>query len=62
MTTEAADADTLAEAVLVAHQPTSTSACICGSFGGPQDLGRSHPAHVVKELHDAGLILSVDRR
>ncbi len=37
--------------VLVYHQPTNTSGCLCG-WG---ELGRSHPEHVV-EIYEMSII------
>lgn len=41
-----------AEDVLIAHQRRDNRSCICGWA----ELGKSHPAHQVKMLAEAGLL------
>lgn len=41
-----------AEAVLVAHQRHGIEGCLCGWA----ELGKSHPAHQVAMLREAGLL------
>lgn len=45
----------LAEAVLVAHQRSDSSSCLCGEL----ELGESWAAHVARILDDAGALRRV---